>query len=235
MLALTKSRSNWSVLALNREMSKKSVVVLISGSGSNLQAIMDAASQSDQFQVAGVLSNRADAFGLVRAANAGIPTALIEHTDYTDREYFDAALIKQIDSWQADLVVLAGFMRILTDGFVEHYNGRLINIHPSLLPKFKGLNTHARALEAGEAEHGCTVHFVCPELDAGAPIVQAATAVRADDSVKSLQKRIHHLEHRIYPLAVEWFCAGRLTQHQGLALLDGQPLPPSGKRFGADL
>ncbi len=196
---------------------------------------MDVAAHSDDFQIAGVLSNRADAFGLVRAANAGIPTAIVNHTLYIDRATFDTALIEQIDSWQADLVVLAGFMRILTDGFVEHYNGRLINIHPSLLPKFKGLNTHARALEAGDAEHGCTVHFVCPELDAGAPIVQAATSVRADDSVQSLQERIHHLEHRIYPLAVEWFTAGRLTQHQGLALLDGQPLPPGGKRFEASL
>lgn len=196
---------------------------------------MDVAAQSDDFQIAGVLSNRADAFGLVRAANAGIPTAIVDHTLYANRDSFDCALIEMIDSWQADLVVLAGFMRILTDGFVEHYDGRLINIHPSLLPKFKGLNTHARALEAGEVEHGCTVHFVCPELDAGAPIVQAATAVRADDSVQSLQERIHHLEHRIYPLAVEWFTAGRLTQHQGLALLDGQPLPPGGKRFEASL
>jgi phosphoribosylglycinamide formyltransferase-1 len=216
-------------------MSKKSVVVLVSGSGSNLQAIMDAAAQSDGFQIAGVLSNRADAYGLVRAANAGIPTALIDHTLYANRETFDAALIEQIDAWQADLVVLAGFMRILTDGFVEHYNGRLVNIHPSLLPKFKGLNTHARALEAGEAEHGCTVHFVCPELDAGAPIVQAATTIRADDNVESLQQRIHHLEHCIYPLAVEWFVSERLTQRRGLAFLDGEQLPPGGKRFEADL
>ena len=222
-------------MALNREMSKKSVVVLISGSGSNLQAIMDAAAQSDGFQIAGVLSNCADAYGLVRAANAGIPTAVVDHTLYTDRDTFDAALIEKIDSWQADLVVLAGFMRILTDGFVEHYSGRLINIHPSLLPKFKGLNTHARALEAGEAEHGCTVHFVCSELDAGAPIVQAATAIRADDSVQSLQERIHHLEHRIYPLAVEWFTTERLTQRQGLAFLDGDQLPPGGKRFEVGL
>lgn len=216
-------------------MSKKSVVVLVSGSGSNLQAIMDAAAQSDGFQIAGVLSNRADAYGLVRAANAGIPTALIEHRLYANRETFDAALIEQIDTWQADLVVLAGFMRILTDGFVEHYNGRLINIHPSLLPKFKGLNTHARALEAGEAEHGCTVHFVSPELDAGAPIVQAATRIHVDDSVETLQERIHHLEHRIYPVAVEWFVSERLTQRGGLAFLDGEQLPPGGKRFEAGL
>lgn len=212
-------------------MSQKLIVVLISGSGSNLQAIIDAAAASGSYKIAGVLSNRADAYGLVRAANAAIPTAVVEHAQFADRESFDAALMHQIDSWKPDLVVLAGFMRILTEGFVQHYNGRLINIHPSLLPKYKGLNTHARAIEAGDSEHGCTVHFVCPELDAGAPIIQAATPVYSEDSIESLQQRIHELEHRIYPVAVEWFAAGRLQQQERFAILDGERLPPGGQRY----
>lgn len=216
-------------------MHKKSVVVLISGSGSNLQAIIDASSESASFNVTGVVSNRADAFGLERAKRAGIPTAVIEHSGFSSRESFDMALIDQIDGWKPDLVVLAGFMRILTDGFVDHYNGRLINIHPSLLPKFKGLNTHARAIEAGEAEHGCTVHFVCPELDAGAPIVQAATQIAATDSIETLQQRVHTLEHKIYPLAVEWFCNNRLEQREGQAWLDNQCLPAGGHRLEAGI
>lgn len=216
-------------------MSKKSIVVLISGSGSNLQAIIDASVSSSNYRVTGVVSNRADAYGLVRATDASIPTALVEHRQFASRELFDCALMEQIDSWQPDLVVLAGFMRILTDAFVDHYNGRLINIHPSLLPKFKGLHTHARALEANELEHGCTVHFVCPELDAGAPIVQAATRIQASDDVATLQQRVHRLEHQIYPLAVEWFASERLVHKDGLAVLDGEPLPPGGKRIEAQI
>lgn len=212
----------------------KSVVVLISGSGSNLQAIMDAAATSGSYRVTGVLSNRADAYGLVRAANKSIPTAIIDHKQFADRESFDAAMIEQIDGWQPDLVVLAGFMRILTEGFVAHYNGRLINIHPSLLPKFKGVNTHERAIAAGEAEHGCTVHFVTPELDSGAAITQAATAIQADDTAQTLQQRIHKLEHLIYPLAVEWFATDRLEQRLDRAWLDGEPLSAGGKRIEAD-
>lgn len=214
-------------------MKKPSVVVLISGSGSNLQAIIDAASNTGSYQIRGVISNRDDAFGLQRAQKANIETAVIKHQQFSDRQSFDQELSKQIDAWEADLVVLAGFMRILTDEFVNHYEGRMINIHPSLLPKFKGLHTHARALEAGEAEHGCTVHFVCAELDAGAPIIQAATAVRADDSEETLQQRIHLLEHQIYPIAVDWFCSGRLQERGGMAYLDAEPLGISGKRFEA--
>lgn len=209
----------------------KNVVVLISGSGSNLQAIMDAASIAGSYSICGVISNREDAYGLTRAAQAGIPTALVKHQDFPDRESFDAQLISHIDAWQADLVILAGFMRILTDKFVRHYSGRLINIHPSLLPKFKGLHTHQRALEANEAEHGCTVHFVSEELDAGAPILQAATAIIDGDTPDALQQRIHLLEHKIYPVAVDWFCSGRLQQINSLAVLDGVVLGESGKRL----
>lgn len=212
----------------------KSVVVLISGSGSNLQAIMDAAATSASYRVTGVLSNRADAYGLVRAADKSIPTAVIDHKQFADRDSFDAAMIEQIDGWQPDLVVLAGFMRILTEGFVAHYNGRLINIHPSLLPKFKGVNTHERAIAAGETEHGCTVHFVTPELDSGAAITQAATPIQADDTAQTLQQRIHTLEHLIYPLAVEWFATDRLEQRMDQAWLDGEPLSAGGKRIEAD-
>ncbi len=211
-------------------MTKKSVVVLISGAGSNLQAIIDDAAHQPDYSIVGVISNKSDAFGLIRARKADIPTAVIQHRNFTDREAFDRALIKQIDEWDADLVVLAGFMRILTTGFVQHYTGRLINIHPSLLPKHKGLDTHQRAIDAGETEHGCTVHFVSEEMDAGYPIIQSATEIKADDSAESLAERIHLMEHKIYPLAVSWFCSGRLKQTAEGALLDNELLGPSGYR-----
>lgn len=209
----------------------KSVVVLISGAGSNLQAIIDHAKQDKSIQIVGVISNRSNAQGLLRAQQAGIPTSVIDHQAFTERELFDAELIKKIDSWQADLVVLAGFMRILTQGFVSHYKGRLLNIHPSLLPKFKGTNTHIRALEAKEIEHGCTVHFVTAELDGGAPIINAAIPVLKSDTPDSLQAKIHQLEHQIYPIAVSWFTSGRLIERQGKAVLDNVPIDPCGYRF----
>lgn len=209
----------------------KSVVVLISGSGSNLQAIIDAALGSEHFKVSGVLSNKADAFGLIRAENAGIATAIIEHKAFNDRAEFDLAMMEQIDAWGADLVVLAGFMRILTPEFVDHYAGRLINIHPSLLPMYKGLNTHQRALDDGAVEQGCTVHFVNEELDGGAPIIHAATPISENDTAETLQYRIHKLEHKIYPIAVEWYTAERLHETDLGAELDGTLLGPSGMRF----
>lgn len=205
------------------------VVVLISGSGSNLQALIDSIAQGDNpARIAAVISNRADAYGLVRAQNAGIATAVLDHKRFDGREAFDAALIQAIDAHQPDLVVLAGFMRILTPGFVQHYAGRLLNIHPSLLPRHKGLHTHQRALEAGDAEHGCSVHFVTEELDGGPLVVQAVLPVAADDSADSLAQRVHRQEHRIYPLAVRWFAEGRLRLGAQGAMLDGQPLPASG-------
>lgn len=205
------------------------VVVLISGSGSNLQALIDSiAHDGNPARIAAVISNRADAYGLVRAQQAGIATAVLDHKQFADREAFDAALVEAIDAHQPDLVVLAGFMRILTPAFVTHYSGRLLNIHPSLLPKHKGLHTHQRALEAGDSEHGCSVHFVTEELDGGPLVVQAVLPVRADDTPDSLAQRVHQAEHQIYPLAVRWFAEGRLRLGPQGCLLDGQALPAQG-------
>ncbi|MBD2838236.1 phosphoribosylglycinamide formyltransferase [Pseudomonas sp. JM0905a] len=208
------------------------VVVLISGSGSNLQALIDSITGDDHpARIRAVISNRADAFGLERARKAGIDTRVLDHKAYADREAFDAALIEVIDAYKPQLVVLAGFMRILTPGFVRHYQGRLLNIHPSLLPKYKGLHTHQRALEAGDSEHGCSVHFVTEELDGGPLVVQALIPVESDDTPESLAQRVHVQEHRIYPLAMRWFAEGRLRLGQDGAELDGQALPPSGQQL----
>lgn len=205
------------------------VVVLISGSGSNLQALIDSiASEGGPARIAAVISNRADAYGLVRAQNAGIPTRVLDHKQFDGREAFDAALVEAIDGFDPQLVVLAGFMRILTGGFVRHYEGRLLNIHPSLLPKYKGLHTHQRALEAGDAEHGCSVHFVTEELDGGPLVVQAVVPVESGDTPESLAQRVHAEEHRIYPLAMRWFAEGRLRLGATGARLDGEELPATG-------
>ena len=205
------------------------VVVLISGSGSNLQALIDSvAHDGNPARIAAVICNRAGAYGLERAKQAGIATELLDHKQFDGREAFDAALIQAIDAHQPDLVVLAGFMRILTPGFVQHYAGRLLNIHPSLLPQHTGLHTHQRAIEAGDSEHGCSVHFVTEELDGGPLVVQAVLPVMADDTAESLARRVHQQEHQIYPLAVRWFAEGRLRLGAQGAMLDGQPLPASG-------
>ena len=205
------------------------VVVLISGSGSNLQALIDSvAHDGNPALIAAVICNRAGAYGLERAKQAGITTELLDHKQFDGREAFDAALIQAIDAHQPDLVVLAGFMRILTPGLVQHYSGRLLNIHPSLLPKHKGLHTHQRAIEAGDSEHGCSVHFVTEELDGGPLVVQAVLPVMADDTAESLARRVHQQEHQIYPLAVRWFAEGRLRLGAQGAMLDGLPLPASG-------
>ena len=205
------------------------VVVLISGSGSNLQALIDSvAHDGNPARIAAVICNRAGAHGLERAKQAGIATELLDHKQFDGREAFDAALIQAIDAHQPDLVVLAGFMRILTPGFVQHYAGRLLNIHPSLLPKHKGLHTHQRAIEAGDSEHGCSVHFVTEELDGGPLVVQAVLPVLADVTAESLASRVHQQEHLIYPLAVRWFAEGRLRLGAQGAMLDGLPLPASG-------
>ncbi|MET1078818.1 MAG: phosphoribosylglycinamide formyltransferase [Pseudomonas sp.] len=204
------------------------VVVLISGSGSNLQALIDAQGEGNPLRIRAVIANRADALGLGRAARAGIPTQVLDHKAYDGREAFDAALMAAIDAHAPQLVVLAGFMRILSAGFVRHYQGRLLNIHPSLLPKYKGLHTHQRALEAGDSEHGCSVHFVTEELDGGPLVVQAVVPVQADDTPDSLARRVHEQEHQIYPLAVHWFASGRLRLQEHGAVLDGQALPSTG-------
>ncbi|WP_313464821.1 MULTISPECIES: phosphoribosylglycinamide formyltransferase [Pseudomonas] len=208
------------------------VVVLISGSGSNLQALIDSLAGADTPAVIrAVISNRADAYGLERARQAHIETRFLDHKAYADRESFDAALIQAIDGFDADLVLLAGFMRILSADFVRHYQGRLLNIHPSLLPKYKGLHTHQRALEAGDAEHGCSVHFVTEELDGGPLVVQAAIPVESDDTPETLAQRVHVQEHVIYPLAMRWFAEGRVRLGEHGAMLDGELLPASGHSY----
>jgi len=210
-------------------MSTCDVVVLLSGTGSNLQAMIDRLHGADQpARICAVISNRADAFGLQRAKDEGIETRLLDHTTFEGREAFDAALIELIDTFNPKLVVLAGFMRILSAAFVRHYQGRLINIHPSLLPLYKGLHTHQRVLEAGDQEHGCSVHFVTEELDGGPLVVQAVVSVESDDSPSSLAQRVHAQEHQIYPLAIRWFAEGRLSLGEHGASLDGQLLGARG-------
>lgn len=199
----------------------KSIVILISGRGSNMVALIDAAvSGALPVRVAAVLANRSDAKGLEVAAAAGVVTRVVDHRLYADRESFDAAMAEAIDAYSPDLVVLAGFMRILSDGFVAHYEGRLINIHPSLLPSFPGLHTHQRALDDGVRVHGCTVHFVTPTLDHGPIVVQAAVPVLDGDDATVLAARVLEQEHRIYPLAVRWFAEGRLRLEDGRVRLD---------------
>lgn len=201
------------------------VVVLISGSGSNLQALIDARDAGTlPAELCAVISNRADARGLVRAREAGIAAEVLDHGAYASREAYDAALRQRIEAHGAGLVVLAGFMRILTDGLVEHFRGRMLNIHPSLLPAYRGLHTHRRVLEAGESQHGCSVHFVTPALDAGPVIAQGAVAVRPGDTEDALAARVQAQEHRIYPLVVRWFAEGRLQLAGERVLLDGRPL-----------
>lgn len=208
------------------------IVVLISGSGSNLQALIDQSLQGQlDINICAVISNKTEAYGLERAKLAGIPTHTLDHKSFASRDEFDAELQTVIDQYQPKLVVLAGFMRILTETFAKHYEGRMLNIHPSLLPKYKGLNTHQRAIDANEKEHGVSVHFVSPELDAGAVIMQASTAIEEDDTADSLANKVHSLEHIIYPLAVKWFSEGRLTFQDGKAWLDGDALPKSGFHF----
>ncbi len=205
------------------------LAVLISGSGTNLQAIMDAQKAGTlDAEIAVVFSNRANAAGLERAAQAGIPTASLDHRDYPDREQFDQAMIEVLTPYAPDTVVLAGFMRILSAVFVRHYAGRLINIHPSLLPKYRGLNTHARALEAGDSEHGCSIHFVTEELDGGPLIAQAPIAVHANDTVDSLSKRVQQREHLLYPQVLQWRAQDRLELTDNGVVLDGKPLPAQG-------
>lgn len=207
------------------------IVVLISGSGSNLQAIMDDLVNHPTARICAVVSNRADAYGLLRAQQAGIATHVLNHKDFTDRLAFDTALMQVIDQHQPDLLVLAGFMRILTPEFACHYAQRLLNIHPSLLPKYKGLNTHQRAIAAGDQEHGCSVHFVTEELDGGPVVIQAVLPITAGANAEQLAEKVHALEHQIYPLAVRWFAEGRLHLSPQGAMLDGQPLASSGFQF----
>ncbi len=199
--------------------------VLLSGSGSNLQALLDAAAEGRlPARFATVISNRADAYGLRRAEAAGVPTRVIDHRGFAEREHFDAAVADALAEAGAEIVVLAGFMRVLTPGFVERFSGRLLNIHPSLLPDFRGLHTHERALAAGVERHGCTVHFVTPALDAGPAIIQGVVPVHGGDTAEGLAERVQRQEHRVYPLAVAWLASGRLALAEDGPRLDGQPL-----------
>ena len=204
---------------------KLPIVVLLSGSGSNLQAIIDAAGSGRlDVEIRAVISNKPGAYGLERARAAGIATEVVEHTAYDSREAFDAAMAQVIDRYQPDLVVLAGFMRILTEGFVNHYAGRLLNIHPSLLPKYQGLNTHQRAIEAGDTKAGASVHFVGHELDGGPVIMQAAVAVVKGDTAETLAKRVLAVEHQLYPAAIQLFASGQIRQQGQQVIYQGQPL-----------
>lgn len=201
------------------------LVVLISGTGSNLQAIIDAiAAGKINAEIRAVISNRPGVAGLQRARDAGIATHIIDHRDYASREAFDTALSACIDQYQPQLVVLAGFMRILGDDFVRHYPGRMLNIHPSLLPEFPGLDTHRRVLQAKHKLHGASVHFVTPELDGGPLLVQAVIQVHADDTADSLQQRVHQQEHIIYPMAIDWIAKGRVKYENNKLYCDGKPL-----------
>lgn len=205
------------------------LVVLISGRGSNLQAIIDAVHAGEiPAEIAAVISNRADALGLERARAAGLPTEIVDHRLHPSREAFDRALQEHIERHRPDLVVLAGFLRILGPRFIEHYAGRLMNIHPSLLPAFPGLDTHSRALAAGARRHGASVHFVTNEVDCGPLIAQAAVPVLPGDTAESLAARVLKEEHRIYPLAIRWFAEGRLDIREGRVLLDGARRPEQG-------
>ncbi len=209
---------------MSRTKQNMAIVVLISGSGSNLQAIIDATECDDlDIEIKAVISNRPEAQGLQRAAKAGIPTETLDHKAFASRLEFDRALQQRIDRYHPELLVLAGFMRILSTDFVRHYQGRLLNIHPSLLPKYPGLNTHQRAIEAQESEHGASVHFVTEELDGGPLIIQGRVAVQADDTPTQLAQRVLHTEHKIYPQAIQWFSQGRLQLANNHVLFDKEP------------
>lgn len=201
------------------------VVVLISGRGSNLQSLIDAQERGALGgEIRAVISNREEALGLTRAKDHGIETRVVRYAGHPDRDAYDRTLIEAIDAYTPKLVVLAGFMRILSAHFVTHYAGRLINIHPSLLPAFRGLHTHERALEAKAAHHGASVHFVTEELDGGPVLIQARVPVFEDDSADTLAARVLEQEHRIYPEAVRRINEGRLTIDGGAVLFDGEPL-----------
>lgn len=212
----------------------KNIVILISGGGTNLQAIIDAIEVGNvPGKICAVISNKAQAYGLKRAANYGITQHVIDHKAFPDRESFDASLKQQIEVYQPDIVVLAGFMRILTDDFVTHFLGRLINIHPSLLPKFKGLNTHARAISTGEKFHGASVHFVTPELDDGPVIVQCLVPIIDKETEDSLKVKVHKVEHLIYPYAVKLICENKIKMNSnGVQYMD-ELLPETGINYNA--
>ncbi len=208
---------------------KKRIIVLVSGNGSNLQAIINACQNNlINGKIVAVISNKPDVYSLMRAKQANIPSNVINHKEFASREAFDHQLQLQIEEYQPDLIVLAGYMRILTPHFVQHYSGKMLNIHPSLLPKYPGLNTHRRAMEAGDKEHGTTVHFVTDELDGGPIILQAKVPIFDNDEEQDIVERVLAQEHQIYPLVIKWFCDDRLTMINGRAYLDQTMIPKSG-------
>lgn len=208
---------------------KLPVVVLVSGSGSNLQVLIDAAASGAlPVDIRAVVSNRADAYALERAARAGIPGHVVDHRQFADSREYGLALRQRIEPYRPGLIVLAGFMRILHPDFVNHFNNRVINLHPSLLPRYPGLDTHRRALENGDRLHGASVHFVTEALDAGPVIIQGTVNVESSDTPETLQQKVHAVEHRILPQAVRWFAEGRLSIEAGRVLLDGRQSPEQG-------
>jgi phosphoribosylglycinamide formyltransferase-1 len=210
---------------LTSELPRQPIVILISGRGGNMRALIERSRDAGApYTVSKVFSDQPDAPGLELARNLGVPSQALAAVKTADRDAYDRALAAAISDCEPSLIVLAGFMRILSAQFVANFAGRILNIHPSLLPKFPGLHTHRRALEAREPQHGATVHFVTEQLDGGPPIIQARIAVAANDDEASLAARVQIQEHRIYPLAVRWFCEGRLRYNEGQAWLDGQPL-----------
>lgn len=211
------------------QVANKSIVVLVSGNGSNLQAIIDDIAQHKiNAQIAAVIANQETAYGLTRAENAGIPAIYIDHKSFASREEYDAKMASCIDAYNPNLIVLAGFMRILTPSFVEHFQGRMLNIHPSLLPKYKGLHTHQRAIEAKDTEHGASVHFVTPELDGGPVVLQSKVPVFEQQNEQELAERVQQQERQMYPLVIKWFCEDRLKMVNNRAVLDNQILSEEG-------
>ncbi len=207
----------------------KNLCVLISGNGSNLQAIIDRINSGRlNAKVSCVISNRPDAYGLQRAKDAGIDAHCLDHRDFDTREAYDEELAKLINAYQIDCVVLAGFMRILTTQFVDMFAGRMVNIHPSLLPKYKGLNTHQRAIDNGDEDHGVSVHYVTAELDGGPVIIQSRVPVFSDDTAAELASRVQEQERQLYPLVLEWICNDRLRMTDNKAVLDDKELSPTG-------
>ena len=206
-------------------MAEKTIVILISGRGSNMEALLDARLPA---RVAAVISNNPQAKGLAAAQRRGVATAVVDHRAFPDRAAFDAALAAEIDRHRPDLVALAGFMRVLTEPFIERYRGRLMNIHPSLLPAFPGLDTHRRALAVGARAHGCTVHFVTPVVDGGPVIAQAEVPVAPGDTEEQLAARVLAEEHRIYPQAVRWFLESKLKLEDGRVTIDESCRYPEG-------
>lgn len=218
---------------MSNEQQVATVVVLISGNGSNLQALIDAIdAQNIPAKIVAVFSNQKDAYGLQRAKSADIPGITIDHKSFTSRDEYDAQLYQEIQKYSPDLLVLAGFMRILSDKFVENFAGRMLNIHPSLLPKYKGLHTHQRAIEANDVEHGASVHFVTPKLDDGPVILQSKVPVFAQETATELASRVQEQERKMYPLVVKWFCQKRLVMLNNKAYLDGKEIPLGG--YAAD-